>query len=491
MAAGVSALPMPPVGKLLVAPKVGTDFLSSSHFTISQDTSNASAKSSLRSIFKKDYVPWDISSRPSASIPPDPAEVLHRDQRFFNEKASETTKAYQPKPVQGYIPTDSHNNRSTNFKMDRDLSKFDSFHTTHDSHYTPHDIGEGYCNKLPENPMQSFIPQGDPGKAPQPISDYRDRYRGHAKARKPFKAPSMHQGGDPTITGDNSSRFATTHKETFAGVSFPPVCPFPAPTGTNIPQGDPSKDIRMSTIQQASFPVHDPASLCRYDKEGVNGKLQRTNFQQSDGHGSWDTYLSTMADHYQPARIGVSRSAPARHRNHSDFPDGDSDPHREATRVNMTTNRFYHDSPIIPGANIVSGANKRTKSNVWFGEPRLDNRYYETTVDSTFTPWNVPAKSTERPDFNTRSCVPVNYYPNERHSAVTWSDFQNHHQRKLIPDSQALEQLKKSHFDAPLGGSRQFNTEHLDQYTPKRTHRLAVDSGRLQRSTVPLGTLCK
>ena len=50
-------------------------------------------------------------------------------------------------------------------------------------------------------------------------------------------------------------------------------------------------------------------------------------------------------------------------------------------------------------------------------------------------------------------------------------------------------QLKKSHIGAPLGGTRQFSTEHLDQYTAKRTARFPIDSGRLQRSTVPLGTL--
>ena len=190
MAASVMSLPVISSSRMIEAPKVGTDFLSSSHFAIAQD--EAATQPSLKSIFKKDYVPWDISSRPPAAIPPRPAEVLHRDARYFNEKASETTKAYQPKS----LPNSAHKDKKlsgTNFKMDRDLSKFDSFHTTHALHYTPPTMEGNVSFQPAAYPMQSFIPQGDPAKAPQPVSDYRDRYRGH-DTKKPFKAPSMHQG---------------------------------------------------------------------------------------------------------------------------------------------------------------------------------------------------------------------------------------------------------------------------------------------------------
>jgi hypothetical protein len=41
--------------------------------------------------------------------------------------------------------------------------------------------------------MRSYIPQGDPDKAPDPISDYRDRYRGHdASMNKSEKLGSHH-----------------------------------------------------------------------------------------------------------------------------------------------------------------------------------------------------------------------------------------------------------------------------------------------------------
>jgi len=486
MSGGVSTLPVIDPSKLLPPSKTGIDFLASSHFSISQH--NDGTHSSLKSIFKKDYVPWDISHRPPASVPPFPAEVLHRDARFFNEKASETTNAYPSKSVPRSAQKDTNILRCTNFKMDRDLSKFDSFHTTHSAHYQP-PAGGASRHQLSDNPQESFIPQGDPDKAPQPISDYRDRYRGHGVGT-PFKAPSMHQGGPSTITGDGRlHHFGTTHNNTFNGSSYPRIHSFPAPVGTNIPQGDKDKETTMQTIMQGSFIQHDPSDLKKYDKGGVMGKLQRTNFKQADGHRTWDTYLSTMEEHYRPVRTGVSRSAPPNHRNHSDFPEGDYDTGRNADRFNLTTNRFYHGSVLTPRPNIVSGADKRTKSNVWFGEPTLDDQFYSTTVDSTFTALDIKPKNTERPDLNTRSAVPVNYYPNEKHNTTTWSDFQNPKQKKMIPNPVGIDELKKSHIDAPLGGVRQFSTEHLDQYTPKRIGRIPIDSGRLQRSTVPLGTL--
>lgn len=53
-----------------------------------------------------------------------------------------------------------------------------------------------------------------------------------------------------------------------------------------------------------------------------------------------------------------------------------------------------------------------------------------------------------------------------------------------------LFQLKGTHIKAPLGKRMEFSTEHLDQYTPKPTEgKAAIDAGKLQRSSVPLGTL--
>ena len=72
------------------------------------------------------------------------------------------------------------------------------------------------------------------------------------------------------------------------------------PLGSNIPQGDRDKEAVLQTTQQHSYPVRDSSLLRGYDRSQVMGKLQETNFTQSDGHGSWNNYQSTHSDSYRP-----------------------------------------------------------------------------------------------------------------------------------------------------------------------------------------------
>ncbi len=58
---------------------------------------------------------------------------------------------------------------------------------------------------------------------------------------------------------------------------------------------------------------------------------------------------------------------------------------------------------------IVSGANLRTRSNVWFGEPTLGEMFYDTTTGKTFNPKSVPY-SYHRENLMQKSVVPLNYY---------------------------------------------------------------------------------
>lgn len=50
-------------------------------------------------------------------------------------------------------------------------------------------------------------------------------------------------------------------------------------------------------------------------------------------------------------------------------------------------------------------------------------------------------------------------------------------------------QLRKSHILPPISKTGYFNTTHNDTFTPKRTEKHSYDAGRLQKSSVPLGTL--
>ena len=221
MSTEVSSLPS---HQLLPAPKVGAEFLASSHFAVAQEP--RVTQKSLKSIFKKDYIPHDVFQRPDASVPPPPADVMHKDDRYFNNKASETVKSYPRKNLHKPELRNVYAALSqTNFKMDSDLGKFDSFHTTHNMYFIPQPDGAVVPSKFKKDRMKSFIPQGDPEKSPQPYSDYKDHYRGHDTSLHVIdKAPCMHTGGLPTITGDGRlHQFDTTHGDTFRGRWLPRI----------------------------------------------------------------------------------------------------------------------------------------------------------------------------------------------------------------------------------------------------------------------------
>ena len=195
MTGGVAAIP--PISgtkTMMPAQKSGIEFLSGSHFRISQDDSVTN--DSLKSIFKRDYVPWKITCKPSGAIPPAPADVLTRDDRYFNDKVSETRQVYEYRFLEKPELQNDHTKlRGTNFKMDKDLNKFQCYDTTHNLDYPAKQLSRFKKRGGKENPMRSFIPQGDPDKVTEPLSDYKNRYRGHdALTTKPAKAPSAHQG---------------------------------------------------------------------------------------------------------------------------------------------------------------------------------------------------------------------------------------------------------------------------------------------------------
>ena len=75
--------------------------------------------------------------------------------------------------------------------MDSD-DRVDSFHTTNATEYSPKPLSKS----LPiENPMKSFVPQGDPSKERIPLSDYMENFLGiDTNKFKIHKAPCMHTG---------------------------------------------------------------------------------------------------------------------------------------------------------------------------------------------------------------------------------------------------------------------------------------------------------
>ena len=70
------------------------------------------------------------------------------------------------------------------------------------------------------------------------------------------------------------------------------------------------------------------------------------------------------------------------------------------------------------------------------------------------------------------------------------SDYKNPCQGKLVPNEAAVSRIRDSHIRPPIHGTYFAKSENQDQFYPKETDRVPIDGGKLQRSTVPLGTLC-
>lgn len=172
-----------------------TTCTSHSHFTVGQDMSVV--KDSMCSIFKKDFPIHDVGTdRRNEVHLPKLADVMHKDDRYFNEKASESVKSFQhhklPKPELRNTRVDLS---ATNFKMDSDTSKFKLFDTTHNTYFTPK-IDNNYQRAKPnQNTTKSHISLGDMEKEHLPASYYKYAFQGHdTTIHKVKKAPTMHQG---------------------------------------------------------------------------------------------------------------------------------------------------------------------------------------------------------------------------------------------------------------------------------------------------------
>ena len=170
------------------APKKGKDFLASSHFKIGNDRRLAKS-ATKRSTFAKDYAAHGLYGRSDAAIPPAPAEVMHRDQKEGVRDTTETQTSFQGRTLPR-VPRCVALTK-TNFKMDSD-ERVDSFSTTNASEYSP----KALSKSLPvENPMKSFVPQGDPSKERIPLSDYHANFMGiDTNKHKVHRAPCMHTG---------------------------------------------------------------------------------------------------------------------------------------------------------------------------------------------------------------------------------------------------------------------------------------------------------
>ncbi|XP_074651046.1 stabilizer of axonemal microtubules 5-like [Tubulanus polymorphus] len=477
---------------LLAPPKTGVEFLSSSHMKISQDARSVNG-SLYNSTFKQDYIPHVQYGKLSPHKPSQPADVMHKDARFFNDNRSVTVTTFLPRfALRSTLTGTPKQLQSTNFKMDRDTSKFNSFDTTHDSYFTPKDFDRNPAVRGRDMKMNEHIIVADREKEMNPKSDYRRFFKGHdtnsVRVNRIIKGSGPK--GSTTIKGDKRLHgFDTTQEEHFTGQSQYRVKCLPAPgAGSNIPTGDETRFPSETTTHHDSF-AEIKFEPFKYLKSDICGKLQKTNFRLTDHHTDNHAYNSTHGVSYTVKNLPVSRSAPAYHRNHSDLPKGDVSQGRNVDRLSMTTNRYYHGKAInFPKPTIVSGAEKRVFSKVVLGEPRLGSQFYDTTVDTTFTPLTLPDIIPQR-HHRSYTSVPLSYYGRELTEPTSREDFKDPKQGKMIPNPAAISKLKDSHILPPVSNNYLFSTEHIEQFTPKSSKRYEIDGGKLQRSSVPLGTM--
>jgi hypothetical protein len=465
----------------------GKDFLASSHFRIANDR-RLSRSALRRSTFAKDYGAHDHYGRAPAADPPAPADVMHRDPKGGSQTSTESSTAFTGRILPRVAMCRKLNR--TNFKMDAD-ERVDSFHTTHSGHYGPKPLSKS----LPVgDAMKSYVPQGDLEKERMPVSDYRGNFLGHdTRVVKVEKAPCMHDGGPSTIRGEDRThtQFATSTDEQFPGRYLPYIPVKPDLLGSNIPHGDQDKLVHRDTTQLLSYPKPGTANYRVYRRDAALTRLGDTNYKV--GHDKkYDKFETTAAESFQLDEMPPQTEKIPYESNASSFPEGDLDPDRVKGRVTTTNYTSYHKKPPGDFRNaIISGANKLTASKVAFGVPSQSSAYYSTTQTDAYPVFHVPVDRVAGHE-KIKSKVPLDYYGNgqEVNTSTTKDDFPSWRDAPLHTVSKdALAKLRSSNITPPLHGNREFGTTHLTSYTAKRVDRFQYDSGRLQRSSVPLGTM--
>nr|CAB3226598.1 uncharacterized protein C19orf45-like [Phallusia mammillata] len=414
---------------------------------------------------------------------------MHRDTEKINMKVTETCTAFPAKQSINDDKRDKYDSLyKTNFKMDSDL-RISTFNTTHGHYYKPKLVGQHSNTNLARIWMKSQFPQGDIAKADEPISNYRGSYQGHDGCKQPSQRVSKDDWTKRSaLVGDNLRRFATTHGKNFIGSYVLPPKSVPKHTASSIPEGDKEKvTANCTTMRDAYQP--NKIQYEKQDSSNAYKKLYETNYKMKDGQGRFDQYVSTQAESYHPIS---NKFAPKfkrdRDRNASDIPEGDTDEIRGFERINSTVARSHHKHINLSEASVprVNGSQLRTVSNVQLGEKELSSHFYNTTCDTTYHAVSVPY---ERAPSHPKSSVPLKYFGDLESRSTTWSDFHAHNTSRLKPHKVGLENLRVTHFTPPLGNRRFFLTSHDSQYTPKAIERISVDPGRLQRSSVPIGTM--
>lgn len=481
--------------------KTGIDFLASSHFTIGKEPALlADSKNAYTSTVMADYPEQHVDKVGLCQLPPR-AQIFTGDSTHV-DSCSVTRSEFVQKP---YARTDysgqSYAKTETNFKPDSD-HRIETFRTTNADTHVP------FANQVEKSGFdamewkRSHIPQGDKVKEPWTDSDYKLKFVSHPVKNSPKKVnPTFYASntikGDIRSHGDNL--FNTSSRRAFnpnyknqrrSEVSY--ITKYPS---TNIPMGDREKDTEMRSTMQLSFDNNDldlpDDSGKSFNRNEALQKLQQTTFR--DGDNRLNCFQSTAGECYSQHTPSTERPAGVFEMKNSglnSMPEGDLHPDRVHERVNLTSNRKdFNQPPKTYQRSIVDGSHIRTKSNVTFGKDEEGEMYGTTTAI------NFPHKTSVYQKSKTQTCtsnIPLDYNKDIVPSSTYRSNYKPRSATKMVLNSVAIDNLKKSHIGDPIRDFRQFETTSQDTYTPKPECRQKnIDVGRLQRSNVPLGTMKK
>eukprot|EP00794_Sanderia_malayensis_P009775 gene9775-10774_t len=468
-----------------------TEFLASSHFKIGQEprwlaNNNPAA---YRSTFKNDYPPQPLGQRHKPKLL-QPADIMHKDETIGDNHFSVTKEHYDLKPLYktglGDLP---YSLTATNFKMDAD-EKIKSFDTTHNTYFYEKPLKDIRDKSEMKDWTKSHIPQGDREKIKWLQSDYKSHFL-------PMKTEHTNPKGvgtmPMTIKGDmrihQDALYNTTMKDCFPSkphrkITVDSKVRYPV---SHIPQGDKDKCNYMESTQKDDYRPPLRSESTRSESNQILDKLQSTNVQMGDAR--LNSFRSTVQATYKHnAGEGRMRSA-KKPINKSNLPEGDTDYFKSIERFTNTTHRSQYKKPPSEYRNPkIDGSQIRTSSNVHLGD---DHRMssYQTTMDDNF---RYQKSSFQKALGNIHtSSIPTDFYKNLNTQPTYRSDYTRQDEvARLEPNPIALNNLKKSSVNIKDPSFQEFTTTHKETFTPKETSRVRIlQLGKLQKSSVPLGTL--
>ena len=482
------------------------------------------------STFKNDYKHCGLAGKADFIDPPFPAQIQHRENGLdMSSSITVARTAYHHPGNNLKTMIDPQKEARTSFKMGDNEKCGMNGETEQNKSFQPRtenirmnpriDITE-VKNKF----MTSDVPNGDSKKCNSKGTNYSEEHQWqnvNSKQRACGNHYTVASANDHIHANTNNKiRFQTSTQNMYSPhPNIKPSGPNHAEAAnlrgcTSVPTGDCKhpRNQKDWTILRDVFPRYRGENLRnprvpddRYTTSIKMGKTKDLKFM-SEHAGRYNEISPGYM--YPLERTNIER-------NHSDIPEGDGLMH-----MSKSSNNCFYRNPNMKTRLITTRNKNRNQSAVNFGN---SGRHYESTTDASYTahaPESHPEihAKTKPHDKTVNNLVPLRYREqystaeystsnnnsNKQLATITTSDFNDKKcYKKLELNEVKLESLKRSHWDKNYLQNRK--GEHMmitqcstqdDLYRPPgvdayRKEKQLHDSGWLQRSNVPIGTLGK